>query len=108
MSRAAVIDNKHDAELELRRALGSGDTQMAQAIRRLAHERGGAEVATIGVDRELLSELSRLEDLTSLRGRQNIKQRMFRWHLSERPSPPKTPRTLGFGLFRASRVRPTA
>lgn len=80
-SRAAAIDNKQDAERELRRVLGSGDTQMVRALSRLAHERGWAGVAAIGVDRELLNELFRLEQLTATRGRRNIKQRMFRWRL---------------------------
>jgi hypothetical protein len=54
---------------------------MVQAVSRLAHERRWVDVATIGVDRELLDELSRLDDLASSRGRRNMKQRMFRWRL---------------------------
>jgi hypothetical protein len=79
-SRAAAIDNKQDAERELRQALES-DRQLVQAISWLAHERGWAEVATLGVDRELLSEHSGLEALTGTRGRRNVMQRMLRWRI---------------------------
>jgi hypothetical protein len=61
------------------RALETGDTTMVKAIIRRAHSRGWAEVAMAGVDRELLIEVSRLEELTSPRGRGTSTRRMFRW-----------------------------
>jgi hypothetical protein len=51
---------------------------MAKAITRKAHTRGWAEVATMGVDVDLLREVSRLEELSSRQGRRRDQRRLFR------------------------------
>jgi hypothetical protein len=42
-------------------------------------QRGWADIATLGVDIELLREVSRLEELNSRQGRRRDQRRLFRW-----------------------------
>jgi hypothetical protein len=63
----------------MRRSLEAGDRTMVKATARRAHTRGWAEVATLGVDVELLQQVSRLEELSSSQGRRRDQRRLFRW-----------------------------
>lgn len=65
----------------MRCSLEAGDRTMVKAIARKAHTRGWAEVATMGVDVDLLREVSRLEQLSSPQGRRRDQRRLFRWSL---------------------------
>ena len=63
----------------MRRALEADDRMMVKAIARRAHTRGWAEVATMGIEVELLQEVSRLEQLSSPQGSRRDQRRLFRW-----------------------------
>jgi hypothetical protein len=65
----------------MRRSLEAGDRTMVKAIARRAHTRGWAEIATMGVDVDVLREVSRLEEMTSPQGRRRDQRRLFRWFL---------------------------
>ena len=59
-ARADQIGDEPEAKRQIRRALESDDAMLVKAIARKAHQAGWASVATLGVDVELLRELSRL------------------------------------------------
>jgi hypothetical protein len=77
--RAERLEQRDQAEAAMHRSLEAGDRTMVKAIARRAHIRGWAEVATMGVDVELLREVSGLEQLSSPRGRRRDQRRLFRW-----------------------------
>jgi hypothetical protein len=77
--RAERLEHRDETEAAMRRALETGDRTMVKAIARRAHTRGWAEVATMGVDIDLLREVSRLEELSSRQGRRRDQRRLFRW-----------------------------
>jgi hypothetical protein len=58
--RAEQLEHRDEAEVAMRRSLDARDRTMVNAIARKAHTRGWAEVATMGVDLELLQDVSRL------------------------------------------------
>lgn len=66
--RAERLEHREEAEAAMRRALETDDPMMVTAIARKAHTQGWAEIATLGVDVELLGEVSRLEQLSSPAG----------------------------------------
>jgi hypothetical protein len=77
--RADRLEHSADAEAGIRRALEADDPMMVKAIARKAHARGWAEVATMGIDVELLQEVSHFEQLNSPKGRRGDERRLFRW-----------------------------
>ena len=77
--RAERLEHREEAEAAMRRALEADDRMMVTAIARKAHARGWAEVATLGVDVELVQQVSRLEQLSSPQGRRRDQRRLFRW-----------------------------
>ncbi len=79
--RPERLEHRDEAEAAMRGSLEAGDRTMVQAIARKAHTRGWAEVATMGVDVDLLREVSRLEQLSSPQGRRRDQRRLFRWAL---------------------------